>query len=111
MYEFPSSLPLGGLGLSGIWTDHAQEATAGTDAQMELGFQADDVYLVLGGRGTLAVSVNGVHTKTITVSGIPRLYTLVPLRTEPDRGAPAQGVPRGPGIRLHIRLNVRPDQG
>ncbi len=76
MYGFPSTLPLGGLGLSGIWTDHAQEATAGTNAQIELGFQANDIYLVLGGRGTLAVSINGVHTKTITVSGIPRLYTL-----------------------------------
>ncbi len=75
-YEFPSSLPLGGLGLSGIWTDHAQEATAGANAEMELGFQANDIYLVLGGSGTLDVSINGVQTKTISVSGIPRLYTL-----------------------------------
>ena len=38
---------------------------------------ADDVYLVLAGTGTLDVAVNGNHTKTITVSGTPRLYTLV----------------------------------
>jgi hypothetical protein len=31
---------------------------------------------VLGGTGTLDVSVNGHHTQTIGVSGIPRLYTL-----------------------------------
>ncbi len=76
-YKFPTSLPLGGLGLSGIWTDHAQEATAGTNAEIELGFQAHDVYLVLGGSGTLAVVVDGTRTETITVAGIPRLYTLL----------------------------------
>ena len=51
-------------------------ATAGPNAQLELGFQADDVYLVLGGTGTLEVSINGAHTQTIDVSGIPKLYTL-----------------------------------
>jgi hypothetical protein len=76
VYQFPSSLPAGGLGLSGTWTDHAQEATAGANAQLELGFQANDVYLVLGGAGTLDVSINGVHTQTIRVSGVPKLYTL-----------------------------------
>jgi thioredoxin family protein/cytochrome c biogenesis DsbD-like protein len=76
VYHFPSSLPLGALGLAGTWTDHAQEATAGNGAELELGFLAKDVYLVLGGNGTLDVSVNGHHTQTIDVSGIPRLYTL-----------------------------------
>jgi thiol-disulfide isomerase/thioredoxin len=37
---------------------------------------AKDVYLVLGGTGTLDVSVNGSHTQTIDVGGTPRLYTL-----------------------------------
>jgi cytochrome c biogenesis protein CcdA/thiol-disulfide isomerase/thioredoxin len=76
VYQFPSSLPLGGFGLSGTWTDTAEEATAGTNAQLELAFRADDVYLVLGGTGTLDVSVNGVPTQTIDIGGIPRLYTL-----------------------------------
>jgi len=76
VYHFPASLPLGALGLAGTWTDHAQEATAGQGAQLELGFLAQDVYLVLGGTGTLDVSVNGQHTQTIDVSGVPRLYTL-----------------------------------
>jgi hypothetical protein len=34
------------------------------------------VYLVLGGRGKLGVSVDGRHTKAITIGGVPRLYTL-----------------------------------
>jgi cytochrome c biogenesis protein CcdA/thiol-disulfide isomerase/thioredoxin len=76
VYHFPASLPLGGMGMSGTWTDHAQEATAGTGAELELGFLAQDVYLVLGGSGTLDVAVNGHHTQTIDVGGIPRLYTL-----------------------------------
>jgi cytochrome c biogenesis protein CcdA/thiol-disulfide isomerase/thioredoxin len=75
-YQFPVSLPLGGFGLSGTWTDFAQEATAGANAQLELAFQARDVYLVLGGTGTLNVSIDGVSTQTIDVGGIPKLYTL-----------------------------------
>jgi cytochrome c biogenesis protein CcdA/thiol-disulfide isomerase/thioredoxin len=76
VYHFPTPLPLGALGLSGTWTDHAQEATAGAGAEMELGFLAQDVYLVLGGTGTLDVSFDGHHTQTIDVGGTPRLYTL-----------------------------------
>jgi cytochrome c biogenesis protein CcdA/thiol-disulfide isomerase/thioredoxin len=75
-YHFPASLPLGGMGLSGTWTDHAQEATAGHAAELELGFLAQDVYLVIGGTGTVDVSINGSHTATVTVGGVPRLYTL-----------------------------------
>jgi cytochrome c biogenesis protein CcdA/thiol-disulfide isomerase/thioredoxin len=75
-YSFPASLPLGGMAWSGTWTDHSQEATAGPGAQIELSFLAQNVYLVLGGHGTLAVSVNGRHVQTINVAGVPRLYTL-----------------------------------
>ncbi|HEY2266421.1 MAG TPA: cytochrome c biogenesis protein DipZ [Streptosporangiaceae bacterium] len=75
-YHFPASLPLGALGLAGTWTDHAEEATAGAGAQLELHFLAQDVYLVLGGTGTLDVSVGGRHTQTIHIGGTPRLYTL-----------------------------------
>jgi thioredoxin family protein/AhpC/TSA family protein len=76
-YHFPASLPLGALGLSGTWTDHAQEATAGPGAEMELSFLAQDVYLVLGGTGTLDVSYDGHHAQTIHIGGVPRLYTLL----------------------------------
>ncbi len=76
VYQFPSTLPLGGLGLSGTWTEHAQEATAGTGAEMELSFLAKDVYLVLGGSGTIQESLNGRPYKTIKVGGVPGLYTL-----------------------------------
>jgi cytochrome c biogenesis protein CcdA/thiol-disulfide isomerase/thioredoxin len=76
VYRFPASLPIGGMGLSGTWTEHAQEATSGQGAEIELGFLAQDVYLVLGGSGTISVSVDGHRTQTVAVGGIPRLYTL-----------------------------------
>ncbi len=75
-YRFPSQLPLGGLGLAGTWTDHAQEATAGAGAKLELKFLAKDVYLVLGGSGSIEVSVNGKEVDTVRVGGPPRLYRL-----------------------------------
>jgi cytochrome c biogenesis protein CcdA/thiol-disulfide isomerase/thioredoxin len=76
-YRFPKSLPLGAMGLSGTWTDHAQEATAGPAAELELGFVAQDIYLVLGGHGTVGVTINGRLTKTIQVTGVPKLHTLL----------------------------------
>ena len=76
VYHFPTTLPLGALGLAGTWTDNAEEATAGNGAELELGFLAQDVYLVLSGTGTLDVSIDGHHTQTVDVSGVPRLYTL-----------------------------------
>jgi cytochrome c biogenesis protein CcdA/thiol-disulfide isomerase/thioredoxin len=75
-YEFPTTLPQGNFALSGAWTVNAQEATAGPNAELELAFRADDIYLVLGGKGALTVSVNATHLRTIEVGGIPRLYTL-----------------------------------
>jgi cytochrome c biogenesis protein CcdA/thiol-disulfide isomerase/thioredoxin len=77
VYQFPASLPLDEFAIAGTWTSGDEALTAGPGAQIELAFQADDVYLVLGGSGTLDVSVNGRHTKTVTVDGTPRLYTLV----------------------------------
>ncbi len=76
-YQFPATLAQDFFALAGTWTAGSQDMTAGTGARIELSFEADDVYLVLGGSGTLNVSVDAKHTKTITVSGLPRLYTLV----------------------------------
>ncbi len=76
-YQFPATLPPDALAFSGTWTIGAESDTAGAGARLELSFQADDVYLVLGGKGTVEVSVDGRRTETIAVSGIPNLYTLV----------------------------------
>ena len=76
-YQFPTELPPGGYGLSGTWTIGPESALAGAGARLELGFQADDIYLVLGGTGTVTVDVDGRRTRTVEVTGIPRLYTLL----------------------------------
>jgi hypothetical protein len=76
VYRLPSDLQLGQLGFGGTWTEHSEEATAGSRASLELGFVADDVYLVIGGTGTVRVSVDGRAEKTVIVKGIPDLYTI-----------------------------------
>lgn len=76
-YHLPSSVPQDELAFGGTWDDHAEEATAGAGAVMELNFQAEDVYLVLGGEGTINVSLNGTPIRTVHVGGVPGLYTLV----------------------------------
>ncbi len=76
-YQAPSSLPQDTFAFGGAWDIGSEAATAGAGATLSLHFQADDVYLVLGGSGTLKVSVNGVPTRTVVVAGVPRLYQLV----------------------------------
>ncbi len=84
IYLPPSSMGLGELALSGTWTVHAQEATAGRAAGMDLGFAGKDVYLVMGGTGTVTVSNNGKVLRTVDVSGVPRLYTLFQASTDSE---------------------------
>jgi cytochrome c biogenesis protein CcdA/thiol-disulfide isomerase/thioredoxin len=77
LYLPAAKVPENDLTWGGYWTEHQWSALAGKNALMELTYQANDVYLVLGGKGTVDVSINGVHQKTLDVSGIPNLYTLV----------------------------------
>ena len=77
VYQSPATVPLGGLALSGTWTEGAQDATAGPNAQLKLGYLAQDVYLVMGGSGTVRVAIDGKSTQTIHVGGVPKLYTLL----------------------------------
>jgi hypothetical protein len=54
-----------------------EEATSGAGAGLELSFQASNVYLVLGGTGRIDIAVEGAPTRSLEVSRVPRLYTLV----------------------------------
>lgn len=76
-YSFPPTLPPGGVGLSGEWTIGSEAATAGNGARLEIGIQAKDVHLVLGGTGTVTVTFDSGAPRTVTVSGVPGLYTLL----------------------------------
>jgi hypothetical protein len=76
-YHAPSSIPSNSLAFGGTWTVHSEEATAGSNATLSLQFSADDVYLVMSGSGTVDVAFNGRHLTTLSVGGIPKLYTLL----------------------------------
>jgi len=76
-YHPPSSIPSNSLAFGGTWTVHDQEATAGADATLALNFTADDVYLVMGGDGVIGVNEDGRAIASVTVSGIPKLHTLL----------------------------------
>jgi cytochrome c biogenesis protein CcdA/thiol-disulfide isomerase/thioredoxin len=71
----PATLPANTFGLSGAWTIGQQSITAGKGAGITLAFHASDVYLDVGGTGTLTVSADGT-SKVIHVSGAPDIYTV-----------------------------------
>jgi cytochrome c biogenesis protein CcdA/thiol-disulfide isomerase/thioredoxin len=75
-YRGPPSVPKDSFAFNGIWTDHNEDATAGARAEITFNFTANDVYLVMGGTGTVEVSLDGHHLSSIDVNGVPRLYTL-----------------------------------
>jgi cytochrome c biogenesis protein CcdA/thiol-disulfide isomerase/thioredoxin len=76
-YQPTSTLPQDAFAFGGPWNVSSEGATAGSGATLALQFQARDVYLVLGGTGTVRVSVDGVQIRTVVVGGEPRLYQLV----------------------------------
>ena len=82
LFRFPASIPQYEYALAGTWTPSAQAITAGSGAQLTLSFQAEHVYLVLGGSGSVTVAVNGHRTGVVEVHGFPTLYTLVNQATD-----------------------------
>jgi cytochrome c biogenesis protein CcdA/thiol-disulfide isomerase/thioredoxin len=76
-YRFPRGIPLNDLAYAGVWTVQRQRIVAGHDARLRLHFVAQNVYLVLSGRGRMQVLVDGRPGKTIPVRGLSRLYTLL----------------------------------
>ena len=75
-YSYPSSLSPDQFALTGTWTVGDQEITSGANAGIALSFDADDVYLDVGGTGTVTASFDG-KTSVYRVSGAPDIYTVV----------------------------------
>ncbi len=75
-YAFPKSIPSNVLAYSGRWNVGPQTITAGANAGLRLNFEAQDVYIVMGGHGTVQALVNGKPTRTIHVNA-ERLYTVL----------------------------------
>ena len=82
----------------GVWTEGAQEATAGRTPGCNWAFWPDDVYLVMAWSGTGRVSINNTPTTTIQVAGVPKLYTLFQA-SSPATGDLSLSVP--PGIQAY----------
>ena len=76
-YTLPGSTPPDYFEIGGTWTVNAEEMTAGPGAVLAYDVTAKDVYLVIAGSGQVSVSVDGKTTRSFTVGGIPKLYTLV----------------------------------
>jgi len=76
-YLPPSTLPQDTFAFGGQWDIGSEGATAGPGATLALHFQAQDVYLVLGGSGAVRVAVDGRPLPSVLGSGEPRLYQLV----------------------------------
>lgn len=72
-FAYPARLPEDSFALRGPWRLDYQGATAGADASsIRLNYHAKDVYLVVGGTGTVTVIRDG-ETTTVPVSGPPTL--------------------------------------
>ena len=74
-YRFPNSLVSNAFSYDGTWRVGSEEITAIKGARLRLDFQAKDVYIVLGGKGTVQVLIDGKQTKTLRVAA-ERLYTV-----------------------------------
>jgi cytochrome c biogenesis protein CcdA/thiol-disulfide isomerase/thioredoxin len=74
-YTFAHDIPDSTLSYDGRWKVGAEKIVAGPQARLRLRFQAKDVYIVLGGRGTVQTLVDGKPAGTIPVDA-ERLYTI-----------------------------------
>jgi len=75
-YTFPATLGQNQLAYAGRLQLDPQRIVAVQDARLRLRFHAQRVFLVLGGKGTVQVLVNGAPKRTVRVTQ-DRLYTLV----------------------------------
>ena len=78
-YHYPATLARDHFAYDGRWTVESERIVAGDGARLRLHFHARQVNLVLGGKGLVAVMVDGRAKGAVHVNG-DRLYTLVSSR-------------------------------
>ncbi len=76
LYKAPREVFPNAVALSGGWIAKPEFIQSGTDAQLQLRYSADKVFLVLGGEGTVSVSQPGSKAHEVAVHGAPTLYTI-----------------------------------
>lgn len=75
-YRLPATLGESELALDGTWTVEGERGVAGPDARLRLRYLGREVFLVLTGRGSVEVLVDGRPERRVRVTE-DRLYTLV----------------------------------
>jgi cytochrome c biogenesis protein CcdA/thiol-disulfide isomerase/thioredoxin len=80
-YSIPKVVPQNSFAYGGRWTVDKERIVAGEGARLRMAFRAQKVFLVLGGRGRVVVTVDGRQIKTVPVTE-DRLYTLADLPGE-----------------------------
>ncbi|MGB6245385.1 cytochrome c biogenesis protein DipZ [Gordonia sp. (in: high G+C Gram-positive bacteria)] len=74
-FAYPDKQRADTFALRGPWTLDYQGATAGTGSSISLNYHAADVYLVVGGTGSVTVTRDGA-VSTIPISGPPTLHRI-----------------------------------
>ena len=75
VYRFPASLPANTISYAGRWTIGSESIRSAVGARLRLHFEAHDVYIVLGGHGTVHALIDGRPAGTLHVDA-QRLYTV-----------------------------------
>jgi cytochrome c biogenesis protein CcdA/thiol-disulfide isomerase/thioredoxin len=76
-FTYPATLREDSFALAGPWKLDYAGATAASDASnIKLNYHAKDVYLVVGGTGTVTATHDGAIT-TLPISGPPRLHQVL----------------------------------
>jgi hypothetical protein len=76
-FAVPPTLPDDSFALQGPWTLDYQGAMADSDtSSIELNYHAKNVYIVVGGTGSLTVTRDG-KTTTVPISGPPTSHQIV----------------------------------
>jgi thiol-disulfide isomerase/thioredoxin len=74
-YTLPATIPQNSVAYGGRWRVGPERIVAGKDARLRLHFHAKDVYIVLGGHGTVRALIDGKPATTLQVDA-QRLYTV-----------------------------------
>jgi cytochrome c biogenesis protein CcdA/thiol-disulfide isomerase/thioredoxin len=74
-YHFAKNVVANTLSYDGMWNVGGESIVAGKNARLRLHYEARNVYIVLGGHGTVQKLINGKPTGTIKVNA-QRLYTV-----------------------------------
>jgi cytochrome c biogenesis protein CcdA/thiol-disulfide isomerase/thioredoxin len=83
-FSYPPSIPDDQFALTGTWQVSEESLTAVAGAGITVNYDASDIYLDVGGTGTITATVDG-KTTAYQVSGAPNIYTVLHRASE-ERG-------------------------